>query len=462
MDKSLYEYLKSYGDSGVYPFHMPGHKRNRDFLSFNGDIVNIDFTEVSETDNLQNPTGILAEMEHKAAKLFGSDKSYLLANGSTGGVLAAVMSAVCEGRKIIMARNSHMSAFSAVDLSGAELLYVYPEVSAEGIAGPISADDVEKVFMGNPDAAAVFITSPTYEGIVSDIREIARISHKYNAVVIVDEAHGAHFNFHEKFPESAVSAGADIVIQSLHKTLPSLTQTALLHTRGSLCCHRRIRQFLNMVNSSSPSYVLMASIGKCLDFLENSGVYFEEYIHRLSVLRCELGELNNFKLIDENYISGNFKTTGEYNAYDISKIALLAADGKRIDERLAADYKLQLEASGENHILAMTSVADTNEGFSRLLGALKSLDEEVAADLRVYGNYPRLKAALTQGQARFSPTEKVKLGLACDRVAAEGVTPYPPGVPIILPGEIITEAALDWLGKDYMHKEIYVVKSGSL
>jgi len=458
MDKNLYEYLKIYGESGIYPFHMPGHKRNRDFLDFDTDIVNIDFTEVSATDNLQNPTGILLEAQKKAAKLFGSDESYLLANGSTGGILAAIMSAVNNRQKIIMGRSSHMSAFSAVNLSGAVPVYIYPPVSEEGIAGPVNPEDIETAFKENPEATAVFVTSPTYEGIVSDIRAIVRIAHNYNAVVIVDEAHGAHFNFHEGFPESAVLSGADIVIQSLHKTLPSLTQTALLHTRGSLCDNRRIRVFLNMVNSSSPSYILMASIGKCLDFLENSRPYFDEYISRLENLRKLINELNNFNLVDENYMRENYKIDLNYNGYDVSKIVLIRAGGKSIDKRLETEYKLQMEASAENHVLAMTSVADSGEGFVKLIAALEKIDKETPKEeIRKYGAYPKLKAAITQKQAAFSPVKKVKLVDSCGLIAAEAITPYPPGVPIVLAGEIITEEALNWLGAEYMMKDIYVV-----
>ena len=460
MDKNLYEYLKNYGESGVYPFHMPGHKRNAEFLDFDTDIVNIDFTEVPPTDNLQKPSGILLEAQKKAAFLFGADESYLLANGSTGGVLAAIMSSVREGQKIIMGRNSHMSAFSAVALSGAVPVYVYPKVSAEGILGPVNAADIEKALAENPEASAIFITSPTYEGVVSDIREIVRIAHKYNAVVVVDEAHGAHFNFHKSFPESAVLAGADIVVQSLHKTLPSLTQTAILHTNGNRCDRRLIRSFLNMVNSSSPSYVLMASIGKCLDFLEYSGSYFDEYIQRLNSLRVRLKGLNNFGLIDENYVCDNFGITKNYNAYDISKIVLLAAESNSIDEKLAQKYKLQLEASCENHILAMTSIADTEEGFRRFSEALESLDKEPPkGKLRKYEDYPRLKTAMPQRQAMFSQTEKVKLGVACSMVAAESITPYPPGIPVILPGEVISAEVLAWLGDSYKEKDIYIVKA---
>jgi len=429
---------------------MPGHKRNTEFLKFDTDPVNIDVTEVHGTDNLQNPSGIIRDTEERAAKIYSSDKSYILANGSTGGIISAILSAVPPGGRLIMGRNCHMSAFSAVTLGGISPTYVYPQISEHKIVGPILAGDVKTALEANPAASAVFITSPTFEGIVSDIKTIAKIAHDHNALLIVDEAHGAHLKFHQAFPASALSLGADIVIQSLHKTLPSLTQTAVMHTKGNRCNHKLIRQFLNMVNSSSPSYVLLSSIGLCLEFLENSRDKFDEYVDILKNTRRALTALNNFLLIDENYMSNI--------SYDISKLVLLTKNGIRLEEDLRKNHNLAVETCADNFIIAMTSVADTKAGFDRFTQALSQLDKFYEkADKKLSPPYPKPIILMSIREALYKPSEKLQLDMAVGRIAAENIAPYPPGIPICLPGELISSEVLDFLPKDYIFRKVNVL-----
>ena len=450
--KNIYTHLKDYTSTGHYPFHMPGHKRNPGFLSFDRDPVSIDVTELAATDNLQNPSGIIRETQERLADTFGADKSYMLANGSTGGIIAAILSAVCNGGQLIMARNSHMSAYSAVAFGDISPVYVYPGVSEDKIPGAISAANVKAVFAAGCKASAVFITSPTYEGIVSDIRAIAEITHTHNALLIVDEAHGAHFKFHGAFPKSAIELGADIVIQSLHKTLPSLTQTAVLHTKGSRCSQRLIRQFLNMVNSTSPSYILLSSIGLCLEFLEKSGSCFDTYVHRLIRLREALNTLDNFSLIDQHYMKdGCF-------AYDISKLVLLTNDGIGLEKALRENHSLAMETASDNFILAMTTVADTKEGFDALRLALTEFDKTYKkADKKTCPEYPKPITVLPVREALYKPVRKLRLIEAIGRTAAENIAPYPPGVPVCLPGELITAEVLGFLPKGYELREVNVL-----
>ncbi|MCL2565246.1 MAG: aminotransferase class I/II-fold pyridoxal phosphate-dependent enzyme [Defluviitaleaceae bacterium] len=448
--KSIYEHLKEYANTDTYPFHMPGHKRNPRFLSFDINPVSIDVTEIPGTDNLQNPKGLIKDNEMRAAKIFGSDESFFLANGSTGGIISAILSSVCEGSKLIMSRNSHMSAYSAVTLGNICPVYLYPKISWAKIPTVISPEDVSSAFSAHPDAKAVFITSPTYEGIVSDIETIAKIAHEHKAILIVDEAHGAHLKFHGAFPKSALSLGADIVIQSLHKTLPSLTQSAILHIKGSRCNRRLLRQFLNMINSSSPSYILLSSIGQCLEFLENSEEAFDSYIKKLKTTRDTISGLNNLRLIDENYI--------EVFAYDISKLVILTNDGNGLDNNLRKNYNLQMETSADNFILAMTSVADTNEGFDRLTSALLELDKFYKnVDKNSPLEYPKPVAIIPIREALYKPIRKVRLSDAIGQITAENIAPYPPGVPICLPGELISREILEFLPKDYIFREVNIV-----
>jgi len=450
--KPIYEHLKNYTKYGPYPFHMPGHKRNPQFLSFDSDPVAIDVTEVPGTDNLQSPSGIIHEAQVTAARLFGADESFLLANGSTGGVIAAILSAVCDGGRLIMARNSHMSAYSAVTFGGLCPTYVYPKVSISQIPGSVSPEDITDAFTLAPDAQAVFITSPTYEGVVSDIAAIADIAHKHNAVLIVDEAHGSHFKFHDAFPASALKLGADIVVHSLHKTLPSLTQTAILHTKGSQCNLRRIRQFLNMVNSSSPSYILLSSIGQCLEFLKDSTAAFDAYAKILGDTRYALAnELNNLLLIDQKHIDGAFD-------YDVSKLVLVVDDGNCLKDSLYNKYSLQLETASDTLALAMTSVADTRQAFERLKTALSELDKfHKRVDKKTYSEYPKAMTVMPIKKAIYSNTQKMALSKALGYISAENITPYPPGLPICLPGELISAEVLEFLPKNYLLKEVNVV-----
>ena len=454
---SIHNHLKNYTKNNIYPFHMPGHKRNPAFLSFDSDPVAIDVTEVSATDNLQNPSGIIYDAQVKAAEIFGAEQSYLLANGATGGVIAAILSAVSDGGSLIMARNSHMSAYSAVTFGGLRPVYVYPKMADYQIAGSISPTCIKEAFKKAPEARAVFITSPTYEGIVSDIEAIAKIAHAHNAILIVDEAHGSHMRFHDAFPKSALELGADLVIHSLHKTLPSLTQTALLHAKGDRCDHRLIRQFLNMINSSSPSYILLSSIGKCLEFLENGDGAFERYADRLIGLRSQIGKLENISLIDKSCLTNSF-------GYDISKIVLAVTDGSRLEFELLEKYSLQMEMSSDNIVLAMTSVADTADGFERLISALSALDNfHKKVDKKHATEYPKPYPNPVEmmpiRDAIYSKTEKLPLQKAIGKISAENITPYPPGLPICLPGELISAEVLEFLPKAFDLKEVTVIRS---
>lgn len=423
-----------------------------EFLNFDTDPVTIDVTEVSVTDNLQSPSGIIYDAQVKAAEILGSDKSYLLANGATGGVIAAILSAVPCGGRLVMARNSHMSAYSALTFGGLHPTYVYPKMTDYAIAGSISPSCIEEAFKKTPEAHAVFITSPTYEGIVSDIEAIAKVAHTHNAILIVDEAHGSHMKFHETFPKSALELGADIVIHSLHKTLPSLTQTALLHTRGDRCDQRLIRQFLNMINSSSPSYILLSSIGKCLDFLEDSTDAFGEYTERLKNVRSGMSALKNISLLDKSCLNNSFD-------YDISKIVLAINDGNKLELELLRKYNLQMEMSSDNIVLAMTSIADTAHGFERLLQALMELDKfHKRVDKKPAAEYPIPIEIMPIRDAIYSKTKKLPLHKAINKISAESIIPYPPGLPICLPGELISVEVLEFLPKNYNLKEITVIR----
>ena len=377
----LLERLSTYAASDAYPFHMPGHKRQVKMgITSVPNPFSVDITEIDGFDNLHHAEDILKESMNSAAAVYGADRSWYLVNGSTCGILAAIAAAVKPGEKILMARNSHKSAYHAVVLNQLEPVYLYPEEVPEfQIPGEIEPEQVERALLEHPEIRAVFVTSPTYEGIVSDIQGIAATAHRHGAALIVDEAHGAHLPFGDGnyFPDGALQEGADLVIQSLHKTLPSLTQTAILHLKSQILDAKKVEQYLSVYQSSSPSYILIASMENCVRYMAEKGAgEMARYGARLRELREKLAKLKHFRLLKEEICGA----AGVYG-YDPSKLVLFPdfMTGTRLAEVLRTEYHLEAEMSSGRYVLLMTSFMDTEEGFSRLERALLELDARVDA-----------------------------------------------------------------------------------
>ena len=452
--------LERYRQKEIYPFHMPGHKRKEHALM---DPYSMDITEIEGFDNLHEPEGILLEGKERLAELYGAKESFFLVNGSTCGLLAAISAATRRGDTILMARNCHKAVYHAVELSELKTEYLYPSITKEGIQGSIHPKDVEEALKRHPKIKAVILTSPTYDGVLSDIRTIAGMVHEKNIPLIVDEAHGAHLGFSESFPASAVSEGADVVIQSFHKTLPSLTQTALLHMNGKLVDRDSVRRYLHMLQSSSPSYILMASIDECIRLVdEEREKVFKPYVEMLCQLRKEIGKLKNLQLL-------------ETMQYDASKIVISARgrmSGKELQEILLENDHLQMEMAAGSYVIAMTGPGDTQEGMNRLLNALRNLDKRLDEVLQgnrkqdknldeVLSGNRKMDAAAMKKDPGFCrhpliPAERVvesakvkgRKGLAVPwqeavgKVSLEFVYLYPPGIPIVVPGERVSEEAV--------------------
>ncbi len=329
-EELLINRLAAYARSDMYPFHMPGHKRrtgpedsfmNSCVDSFTNPFA-VDITEIEGFDNLHHPEGILRDSMKWAADVYGADQTYYMINGSTGGILAAVCGSVPRGGRILVSRNCHKSVYHGICLNQLKTSYVYPqEIEGLGIQGGITAEDVDRMLNRYMDTQAVLIVCPTYDGIVSDIEAIARIVHRAGLPLIVDEAHGAHFRYDAMFPVSALDLGADVVIQSVHKTLPSLTQTALLHIKcnrpdgGCYADRERIDRYIHMVQSSSPSYVLMASIENSIYQMEQTDM--APYGKQLHKLRRRLGQMRHLRLADTGLIG-----QAGIRDLDISKIVV--------------------------------------------------------------------------------------------------------------------------------------------
>ena len=446
---NLYDKLLQYQSSEMYPFHMPGHKRRKD------DFANpflIDITEIEGFDNLHHAEGILKDAQDRAAALYHSEETYFLVFFSTCGILAAVSACMTRGGKILMARNCHKAAYHAAYLRGLDIEYLYPEKEdIFGINGGIHEDIVEKALEEFQDIQAVMITSPTYDGVVSNVEKIAQIVHRKGIPLIVDEAHGAHFGFHEYFPKSSVEMGADLVIHSLHKTLPSLTQTALLHVNGNRVDRECLRRFLDIYQTSSPSYVFMAGMDSCVCLLEKrGGELFESLRRNLEVFYKQTESLGCIYLANH----GLMGKSGIHD-FDRSKLVISARNagftGNQLANLLRNRYHLELEMAGGSYGLALTSISDTEEGFLRLSEALKEID--ACLENKIEKNTEKSTLTIEDiviknevwcriHEALESPGESVLLEKAEGKICREFVYLYPPGIPMLVPGEIISREVL--------------------
>lgn len=458
----LYDKLETYSQSDYYPFHMPGHKRQPIFDK----SYSIDITEIDGFDDLHHAEGILLDAMERAAKCYKADESFFLVNGSTCGILSAISAVTNLGDTIMVARNCHKSVSHVMVLRNLKGVYVYPEITdVMNICGQVNPKEVEQILSTSKNIKAFVMVSPTYEGVVSDIEKIAKIVHKYEIPLIVDEAHGAHFCFHEGFPTSAIELGADIVIQSLHKTLPCMTQTAILHWKAQTWNQnpqemlRALKKYLGIYETSSPSYVLMASMDKGITWMLNEknkkGGKVNQYVDNLLQFRERCGLLKYIHLFEqEDYIQS---TLSERNQiwYDKSKLVfgtrLRQFSGKWLYDRLLEDYHIQLEMCTPDYCIAMTSVMDTEEGFERLYHALLELDQYIETYLctqenklsLIYSPAPKAQAVMTAYEVTLHHTQPCKLKEAIGKISAEPVYLYPPGIPIVLPGELLTEKMVE-------------------
>lgn len=484
MRDSLYGKLKAYREGPDYPFHMPGHKRNPESGPL-AELYGLDITEIDGFDNLHQPEGILREAMERAGALYGSEETYFLINGSTAGILSAVSSVAGRGKKLLIARNCHKAVYHAAFLNRLELEYLYPPLLSEfGIYGGVSALQVKEALLriGEREKlppselsgliAGVVITSPTYEGILSEVSGIVETAHAYGIPVILDQAHGAHFGFHPDYPKSGVREGADLVIHSLHKTLPAPTQTALLHRNGTLTDGELLGRYLSIYQSSSPSYLLMAGIDSCLDLVVREG---RERLERLLSYRSRLWRqaekltyLRLYPSVRESRTDWGKGKAGEGEKWRPGDgepgrlvISVRGSDitGKELYERLRKEYHLQMEMYGWDYVVAICSMMDTEEGFLRLERALSEIDITLAAGEKSHvERLPQAESVLPLFQAYTAAGEDVLLRAGIGRIAADFVNLYPPGIPLLVPGERITpetvEALEEYLSAGYDVKGI--------
>ena len=489
----IYRELEKLAESDMYPFHMPGHKRNVESTPMKG-AFRCDITEIDGYDNLHDEKGIILEAEERANKLYGADKTFFLVNGSTSGVLSAISAVVPDGGCILAARGSHKSFYNVAYLRHLKVYYLPYKLNKKyGIPEVYTSDDVAKELdladEKKTKISAVFITSPTYEGKCSDIKNIAFECHKRGIPLIVDAAHGAHFGLkyidskielkenekcdkedkegkdvftkkqlypYNSIPEGAVTQGADIVIHSVHKTLPSMTQTALLHITGDLVDAGRIKRFLRIYQTSSPSYVLMASIDLCIkEMFENAEIFVEKMLEYRN--RIHFGTINCKNLV----------IPAISDIQDASKVVIYVKNatmtGQKLYDILREEYNLQLEMAGEKYALAIITGWDTDEGINRLITAICEIDNKISHDANEESKIQNANEVLDSeceiinlpergmsvSEAWDAEKEELQIDCAEGHISGEFINLYPPGIPIIVPGERFEKKILNDIKRYY-------------
>ncbi len=457
---TLDEKLIDLKNENIYPMHMPGHKRNPKFSL--PDPYTFDITEIDGFDDLHHPETIIRDLINRYKRAYKSDETFLLPNGSTSGILSAICSICNTGDEIIVAANCHKSVFNAVNLIALTPHIIYPEgIVFEGsdndidMCGKICPKTVEDALETFPNSKCVIITSPTYEGIVSDCKAIAQSVHNNGKVLIVDQAHGAHFIWDNFFPEDALISGADIVIESIHKTLPALTQCAIMNvnlTHNNINVNK-LKHMVQTFVSSSPSYVLMASMSQCINYMENdSSKDYNDYKKNLLNFYSEASKLEKLQLFQcENM--------------DKSKLIIITSKtditGYKLADILRNNYKIEVEMSSLNHVTCITSIADEMYGFIRLINALKSIDNSINISTIYNKNncsYNTItidenNAFLTDNNntkmsiydAYNMPYKSIILNESIAEISSRFIYKYPPGIPCIIPGEIITKEKSDFI-----------------
>lgn len=451
----LFDALMEYVNKETIPFHVPGHKKgvgvDEEFKKFIGENpFKIDVTVFKSVDSLHHPTGAIKKAQQLAADAYGSDAAFFSIHGTSGAIQAMVMSAVKAGEKIIIPRNVHKSITAGIILSGAIPVYMQPALDKKvGIAHGVTPETVEETLKKNPDAKAVLIINPTYYGVATDIKKIADIVHSYDIPLIVDEAHGPHLGFNEKLPTSAMEAGADICAQSTHKIIGALTQCSLLQVRSNRIDINRVQQILSLLQTTSPSYILMASLDCARRQIALNGKeLLDKTIELSNYARQEINKIPGFYCFG-NEILGN---DGVF-ALDPTKITITCRDlgitGYDLDMILSNKYHIQLELSDLYNVLAVGSFGDTEYSINALINALKEISKQYYGKGNKKSDFidiPSIPKQIKIPREAFNGNKTpVPLKESIGMISGEFLMAYPPGIPILCPGEEITKEIIDYV-----------------
>ena len=448
----IVEALKTAYNHPTYQFHIPGHTKGFGTLPEFRRLVGKKALMVDTTDEFDNlgtltpATGPIKEAEELAAKAFGAKRTFFLINGSTIGNLAIAMGLTRKGQKVIVNRNCHRSILTGLIISGAEPLWIVPEkLSDWGLWGNIEAKDVETLLENNDDVSAVWITNPTYEGVVSDIESIAKICKKFDVPLIIDEAHGCLWNFNDKLPTSSLKLGADIVVHSLHKTGGSMSQSSMLHvSENSKICVEDVERALMLLHTTSPSLMLLGSLDAARANLqsERGQKQLSKAIANAKFLRSEIDKMESIHHLKSGF---GYKT-------DVTKIFIKAdgLSGKRLESILEIDFGIEVESASDEGLLVLSNIGNKRSDFEYLAQCLHKIDTHNYKDIYYLENKkhmpmltPIIKKSLRD--AYFSEKEIIPKEQAVGRLSGEVVAECPPGISILLPGELITEEHLPYL-----------------
>lgn len=431
-------------DEDLISFHVPGHKLGKiynrlGYTSIIEKIYKMDTTEIIETDNLHSPDGIIKESQKRASKAFKSDKTYYLVNGTTCGIQASIMTVCSPKDKLIVNRDCHQSVINGCILGDVKPIYINSNINKKNnIIEGINIDEVINVIDSNLDARAILLTYPTYYGCTYDLKAICDYAHNRNMIVIVDEAHGAHLGLSDKLPKTSLEQGADIVIQSTHKTLPSFTQSSMLHINGNRVDNNKLEMNLRIMQSSSPSYSLMSSLELAVDIYINNG---KELMKELLV------NIDNFKDSIKDNIPIDI-----YNDYDKTKIFIeskkLGLTGYKLEEILRYKYNIQVELSNYYGVLLICTIGNVSSDFELLKKSLIDIYDKYNKDIFLEEViYPRdiPIQVLTPREAFYKPKKSVKIYDSIGMISGEYIIPYPPGISLLSPGEIISKDIIDYV-----------------
>lgn len=448
----LFDAVKKYVDDEVIQFHVPGHKQGKgieELKDYVGDkVLRMDANGMKDLDYLSNPTGVILESEKLFADAFNADKAYFLVNGTTSGVQAMIMSACAPGDEIIIPRNAHKSAIGGIILSGAIPVYVQPEISSRlAIPMGVTVDSIKKAVEEHPHAKAVFIINPTYYGAASDIKSIVEIAHKKGMAVLVDEAHGAHMGFNKNFPITAMEAGADMSAASIHKTAGSMTQSSALLLKSAIISSDRVGQVLNLLYTSSASYVLMCSLDIARKQLATKGgAMLDKAIELARWARDEINKIDGLYAFGKDLIG----TPGCYN-FDETKLGVnlkgIGLTGYYVESVLRKNYNIQIELSDLYNILGIVSIGDTKKSVQVIVNALADIASKSnnKNTLEVIATFENPEVMVSPRNAFYTPKKVVKLEDAEGEISGEMIMAYPPGIPIICPGEQLSRNIVKYI-----------------
>ncbi|GAE91797.1 arginine decarboxylase [Gracilibacillus boraciitolerans JCM 21714] len=457
-DTPLFSGLLKHINNEPKPFHIPGHKAGKgmdplfqEFIGYNA--LAIDLINIEPLDDLHHPRGIIKDAQQLAAEAFGADHTYFSVQGTSGAIMTMILSVCNPGDKIIVPRNIHKSVSSAIIFSGAIPIFIHPEIDHKlGISHGITPNAVEKALEAHPDTKAVLVINPTYFGIAADLKKIVDIAHCHQIPVLVDEAHGVHIHFHDQLPISAMQAGADMAATSVHKLGGSLTQSSVLNLKEGLVNHERVQTVMSMLTTTSTSYILLASLDIARKHLVQQGErLLSETLSLAKMTRDYINEIPGLYCPGEEILG-----TEATHDYDPTKIIIsvknLGISGHDVEIWLRENHQIEVELSDMYNILCILTPADDKDSINYLLNALKDLSLELETNVRqqnVKVSIPEIPIlAVSPREAFYADYEIIQLEDSAGRISAESIMIYPPGIPIFIPGEIISVDNLAYISEN--------------